>query len=334
MAALLRYLRGTPGPSGFGSATTGEDVVIKHGASLNGKVVIVTGANSGIGFEAARVMAPYAGTIIVACRNEKVRGGDSENTAPMLIMRPRGQNATEAAAKIRAESPGSDVRGMTLDLSSFASIRAFAASFKALALPLHVLVCNAGVMATPREFTADGWELQFGTNHLGHFLLTHLLLDNLLAHAPSRVVVLSSRAHEGARSKIDYDNLRSERSYSAWAAYSRSKLCNVYFARELARRFGARGLTAVAVHPGVIATPLWRHNSLLSSVATFCGGFAFKSIPQGAATTVYAATAPEVAAEHNGQYFADCNEERATPLAMDEAEATKLWEFSIKAVAE
>ena len=186
-------------------------------------------------------------------------------------------------------------------------------------------------MACPAGHTAEGWETQFGTNHLGHFLLTDLLMDKLESSAPSRVVVLSSAAHQTGR--IDFDNLKSERSYMAWLAYGRSKIANIYHARELNRRYHDRGVTAVSVHPGVILTQLYR-NTVFRFVTPVLKPLT-KTVPQGAATSVWAALAPEVATEAvAGKYLADCNVEKPVALALDDEIAAKLWDFSVEAIKE
>src|SRR5713101_6111374 len=197
---------------------------------LSGKTIVVTGGNSGIGYEAALEFARKRAKVILACRDLG--------------------KARTAADQIAASSPGADVEVMALDLSSLASIRAFADAFHLQHPALHVLCNNAGVMAIPYRSTVDGFEMQFGTNHLGHFALTGLLLDRLLATDGARVVNVSSGAHRMGR--MHFDDLQWEHGYRKWPAYGQSKLANLLFTFELQRRVDAAGkkLISVACHPG------------------------------------------------------------------------------------
>ena len=185
-------------------------------------------------------------------------------------------------------------------------------------------------MACPKGNTVDGFETQIGTNHFGHFLLVNLLLDKIKASAPSRIVVLSSAAHKMAKG-INFEDINSTKSYSAWGAYGQSKLANILFARELANRLKAEGINNVyvgSVHPGVIHTDLGRHMKF-SSLFYALGYFFMKSIPQGAATTTFVATNPSVL-NYPGEYFADCNLLETTTAGKDLEAAKKLWEYSEK----
>lgn len=240
----------------------------------------------------------------------------------------RGEAAVEDVKKL---SGNDKVEFMQLDLMSLESVRKFAEEFKARGLPLHSLINNAGIMALPeRTPTKEGFEAQIGVNHLAHHLLTNLLLDKLRESSPSRVVCLASRAHE--QGVINFDDLNSEKSYSAIAAYGQSKLANVLFAKELDRRMKAEGakVTAYAVHPGVIQTELTRY-STLAKIFFFLGTPFLKSIPQGAATTVYCAIQPGLE-EKSGSYFADCDVAQETALARNMDDAARLWELSDKLV--
>lgn len=204
---------------------------------IDGKVVIITGANTGIGKETAIDLARRGGKIYIACRDLK-RGGD-------------------ALIDIRKESKSEDVHFLQLDLSSLDSVREFSKKFHQLESKLHVLINNAAVMGCPRTLTKDGFEMQFGTNHLGHFLLTNLLLDLLKAGAPSRIVVVSALLHK--RGEIKRDDLMGDISYGKQAAYCHSKLANNLFSHELARKLQGTGVTSNSLHPGVINTEILRY---------------------------------------------------------------------------
>jgi NAD(P)-dependent dehydrogenase (short-subunit alcohol dehydrogenase family) len=206
-------------------------------ADMNGKVVLVTGANTGIGKEAALALAKMGATIVIAARN-----------------RAKGEHAADEIATKAGRRP----ELIDLDLASFASIRAAAASFLARHEKLHVLVNNAGLVLETRTTTVEGFETTFGVNHLGHFLLTQLLLGALKKAAKedgeARVVNVSSDAHRWARRGLDWDDLQSEKKYASFDVYAKSKLANLYFTRALARRLDGTGVTTNALHPGVVAT--------------------------------------------------------------------------------
>jgi len=295
--------------SKFGYYSTAEQVVA--GISMDGKNVIVTGCNTGIGLETARVLAKIGANVYMACRD---------------------QNKTKIAADlIRKEAKGK-VEPMELDLSSLASVRKFVDEFNAKNIPLHVLINNAGVMACPYMKTADGFENQIGTNHLGHFLLTCLLIPRLKEGAPSRVVAVSSLGHRfGA---INFDDLQSEKSYSSIRAYGQSKTANILFAQELNKRYSKDGIYANSLHPGTIASTELARYFVIANLP----GFSYltksiewvgltKTIPMGASTQVHVATAPEFETV-GGKYFSDCNVATAVPHATDEQVANRLWEVS------
>ena len=198
--------------------------------------------------------------------------------------------------------------------------------------PLAAIICNAGIMALPKLSQKHGYELQFFTNHVGHFLLVTGLLDKL---APDgRVVVVSSDAHRTApKGGIDFDNLSGERGYSAWQAYGQSKLANLLFAKQLAKHFRGSSRVANAVHPGVIQTNLGRHmNPVLSAALTLAGPLVLKSMPEGAATEVWAAVHP-AAAQISGEYLSDCNVAKPRRIALDDALAERLWTKTEEIVA-
>jgi len=278
-----------------------------------GRVAVVTGANSGIGYETAKELAQKGATVVMACRD---------------------QNKGEAAAAaIRGENPTGSVQMMILDLSSLASVRAFAQAFTIVYDRLDLLINNAGVMALPKRMeTADGFEMQFGTNHLGHFALTGLLFP-LLAQTPgSRVVNVSSGAHRPGR--IRWDDLQCKQSYTPFGAYSQSKLANLLFTYELQRRLNkARiAVTATAAHPGWTATNLQTHSGAAGLLNPIFG----QKPPVGALPTLYAATAPDILPA--GYYGPDgLLEMRGYPkqvgsskAAQDTASAARLWAESEK----
>jgi WW domain-containing oxidoreductase len=289
----------------FDKDTTAEEAT--GGVDLSGKTVLVTGVNSGIGFETMRVLA--------------LRGAHVIGTA-----RTRAK-AMEAAQRVRGT-----VTPLECELEDANSIRACAEAVAALGMPLDVCIANAGVMALPRVERVAGIEKQFATNHLGHYLLVRLLRPQIEAARAGRVVVVSSAAHAQAPDVgIEFDNLSGERGYRPWLAYGQSKLANILFAKALASRLPA-GRTANALHPGVIATNLARHmNPVFAGVANVAMRWFAKSVEQGAATSCYVATRPELSGI-TGQYFADCAVVEPSRQARDEALAERLWETSARLV--
>jgi len=279
---------------------------------LSGKSAVVTGANSGIGFEIVWALASKGAAVVMACRD----------TA-------KGE---EAAERILKEHPGSSLEVMALDLADLASVRTFAESFANGRSSLDVLCNNAGVMAIPnRQETVDGFEMQFGTNHLGHFALTGLLLDLILQTSAARVVTVSSLA---ARSgKVEFDNMNSEKFYERWQAYGLSKLANLLFSNELQRRLESVGkdVIAVASHPGLTKTNLSRYTGVVYHAVR---RILFQTASMGALPTLYAATAIEV---KGGEYYGPSGmmEARGYPrrvklpkASLDEEVAKRLWEVS------
>ena len=303
----------------FGFESTTGDVL--EGVDLRGRVAIVTGASTGIGLETARALAAVGARVVLAARDAA---------------------KTEAAATtIREQVHGAELEVGLLDLTSLESVRAFAADFLASHDELHLLVNNAGVMYTPYGTTAEGFELQFGTNHVGHFLLTCLLAPALVAGAPSRVVNLSSGGHMGSDIVWDDPNFE-HREYDKFAAYGQSKTANILFSVELDRRLAALGVHAYAVHPGMISTELGRYMTKDDMTALMeraergpSGGMPpRKSIEQGAATTVWAATAPGLE-QQGGTYLADCQvTDQHAPWARDPDSAQRLWTLSEELVGE
>ncbi|HEY9724098.1 MAG TPA: SDR family NAD(P)-dependent oxidoreductase [Oscillatoriaceae cyanobacterium] len=293
------------GPNGFGYGSTAEEVTA--GLDLTGRAILVTGCNSGLGFETMRVLALRGAHVIGTARNE--------------------EKARAATAQVSGQTTG-----VACELSDPASVRACVAQVKALGTPLDAIICNAGIMALPKLEQAHGYELQFFTNHIGHFLLVTGLLDARAERG--RVVMLSSEAHTMApKEGIQFDNLSGARGYSPWGAYGQSKFANLLFAKELGRRLAGTEKTANAVHPGVIATNLGRSMGAGPRLAMAIAGPLFlKSIPQGAATQCYVAVHPD-AATRRGAYFASSNVARCRPDADDAALAARLWEESERIVA-
>ncbi len=247
--------------------------------SLVGRTAVVTGANSGIGLETARALAAHGAHVVLACRDQV--------------------KARAAADRLAREAEDAlSLELLALDLSDLRSVRAAAETFRSRHDRLDVLINNAGIMAPPYLLTADGFELQFGTNHLGHFALTGLLLDSLLTTPGARVVTVSSNLHRLAG--IDFDDLDHERSYNRWDAYGASKLANLLFTSELARRLESAGdrVVALAAHPGWSRTNLTANGPVLlatgvrAKVGRAAGRFLGQSAASGARPTLYAATAP------------------------------------------
>jgi retinol dehydrogenase 12 len=263
------------------------------------RVVLVTGANTGIGRAAALELARRGCTVVLASRSAE-------------------RNA-EAADAIRRETGSRAVHTLGLDLASFASVRAAAAAFLELDLPLHVLLNNAGLAAQP-GLTEDGFERTFGVNHLGHFLLTQLLLDRVRASAPARIVHVSSAAHLQARG-IDYGRVRRPAGRTDFRAYSVSKLANVLFTAELARRLDGSGVDAYAVHPGVIASDIWR---VLPGPLRGLATRFMRSVDEGARPLVALASDDDVGGV-SGDYFANGRPARRNPLAEDADATRELW---------
>jgi len=314
--------------SDFGPDTTTDEVL--DGVDLTGRTVLVTGASSGLGLETTRSLAAHGASVVLAVRDK--------------------EKGERAIATVREQAPGADLELRLVDLGSLVSIRAFADGMLTDHDHLDVLIANAGVMACPLGHTTDGFELQFGTNHLGHFLLVELLAPLLVAGAPSRLVVLSSAGHKLA--DVDLDDPHWEHSpYDKWLAYGRAKTANVLFASEFDRRYSNQGVRAFAVHPGTIVTDLGRHLTP-DDIARFQGRDSdadstrssrprgmrrWKSVEAGAATTVWAATSPALDGL-GGRYLEDCGvaapdddlaaERGHRSYATDPERATALWSLS------
>ena len=272
---------------------------------MKDKVCIVTGGSSGIGKATVVGLAQRGATVVIACRD--VAKGKA------------------ALAEVAAKTGSRDLHVMQLDLASLLSVRAFAAAFTAKFTRLDVLVANAGVMTAKRQLTADGLEMNFGVNHVGHFLLTELLLPLLKASAPSRIVVVSSNMHPSG--KLDFDDSAMEKSWAG--SYPRSKLANMLFVRALAKRLDGTRVVVNGLHPGVISTELARD---YAAPIRLIAKWFFKSPEQGARTSLYLATAPE-AAELSGRYFANAKEKTPGAAALDDALAERLWTETERLVA-
>jgi len=302
--SLVSLFKGK-GPSGFGYASTAEDVT--QGLNLAGKTYLVTGCATGLGRETVRVLRARGAAVL-------------------------GTGRTEARANETCASLGA--RGLACDLSEPPSVLACVAALRQQGVPLDGIICNAGIMCPPVLVLQHGYESQFFTNHVGHFLLVTRLLSSLAENG--RIVVVSSNAHRRAPATgIDFDNLGGARGYAPWTAYGTSKLANLLFMRELAARLAASGSrqTVNALHPGVVATELTRSMGAPVRVGLAVGALlAFKSIPEGAATQCYLAVHPSVAGV-SGKYFSDCNEKESTPQGRDLAQAKRLWDVTEEIVS-
>jgi NAD(P)-dependent dehydrogenase (short-subunit alcohol dehydrogenase family) len=274
-------------------------------SSLQGRIALVTGATNGIGRVTALELARMGARVLIVARD-----------------RVRGQ-ATAAGIRDATGAPAPDV--LLGDLSSQAEVRRLAREVRERTPRLDLLVNNAGAIFAEREVSADGLEMTFALNHLAYFHLTLELLP-LLEQAPrSRIVNVSSVAHE--RGRIDFDDLQGERSYSMWKAYQQSKLANVLFTRELARRLGSRDVTANALHPGVIASGFGRNGRGLFSWLVALGAPLLSSPEKGARTTLHVATSPDLQGV-TGRYFSDCREKAPARAARDDDAALRLWQIS------
>lgn len=272
--------------------------------------MLITGANTGIGKETAIDLAKRGGKIYIACRDAK-----------------RGEDALE---DIRRISGSEKVHFLQLDLASLDSIREFSTKFHELESQLHILICNAGVMACPKMLTKDGFEMQMGTNHLGHFFLTNLVLDLLKASSPSRIVIVSSSGHKF--SGINKDDLMAEKSYNKIKQYGQSKLANILFARQLAKNLDGF-VTANSCHPGVVQTELGRHinPTLRKYVLEPIFTPFFKTPHEGAQTQIRLAVDPALDSV-TGKYFVDCKETKPSNDALNDATAAWLYQKSSELV--
>jgi NAD(P)-dependent dehydrogenase (short-subunit alcohol dehydrogenase family) len=289
---------------------------------LTGQIIVVTGGNSGLGWETALELGKHGAQVVIACRNP--------------------EKAQDAVARIQAAHAGATVEAMALDLASLASVYSFAQHFTQRFAKLDVLVNNAGVMALPHRATVDGFEMQLGTNHLGHFALTGLLLESLFDAPHPRVVTVSSFLHRHGR--IDLDDLQGEKKYKKWGAYSQSKLANLLFMAEFEHRLEAAKLPilSVAAHPGFSSTnlqaagPRMEGSTMGEWFSKVNNALFAQSAAMGALPSLYAATAPDV---KGGEYFGPGGllemagyprRAKRAAAARDEAVAKALWERSVE----
>jgi retinol dehydrogenase 12 len=277
---------------------------------MQGKICLVTGATLGIGRETALGLARKGAHVVIVGRNEA--------------------RTHATAASIAAEARSAEIDFLVADLSLQAEVRRLAEAFKSRYSRLDVLVNNAGAIFTRREVTAEGFEQTWALNHLAEFLLTRLLLDTLEASAPARIVNVASAAH--ARGRLNLEDPQGANKYGAMSAYAQSKLANIMFTCALARRLTGRGVTANCLHPGVVATGFGRNTSGLVNVLFSLARPFLLSAQQGAATSIYLASSPEVA-EVSGEYFANCKPIASSKLSMDVAMQEKLWDLSERQTA-
>ena len=286
--------------------------VCKSDKKLHGKTVVITGGNTGIGKETAIDLAKRGAKVVIACRSME-----------------RGNKALK---EIREASGSEKVHLKRLDLASLKSIRSFAEEINATEERLDILINNAGIMMCPKWKTEDGFEMQFGTNHLGHFLLTNLMLDLIKKSAPSRIVTVSSLAHFMA-SRINFEDINSEKSYDKYVAYGQSKLANIMFTRELHRRLKGTGVSCFCLHPGSVSTELQRHSfdAGYMKYVSWPMKVYWKTPIEGAQTNIYCAV-QEGLEKESGKYFSDC--EVTVPLrapfreALSEETDKRLWVLS------
>ncbi|XP_071454886.1 retinol dehydrogenase 13-like isoform X2 [Hetaerina americana] len=308
----------------------------KSSARLDGKVAIITGCNTGIGKETALDFVRRGCRVIMACRDLE-RANKAAEDVLAVAKEAEEQNKTEKRLPLENNYVGEKpkVEVYQLDLNSLESVREFSDKILNAEPKIHLLINNAGVMACPRGQTKEGHELQLGVNHLGHFLLTCLLLNRICETPEARIVNVSSMAHKWG--DFDFDDMNMEKTrYSATAAYSRSKLANILFTKELAKRLEGTGVNTYALHPGVVATELGRHLDTaiipgMSWIFANVGAIIAKSPRQGAQTTIYCAV-DENTAKETGLYYSDCRVRTPSAKARDPEMARRLWEESLKMV--
>jgi NAD(P)-dependent dehydrogenase (short-subunit alcohol dehydrogenase family) len=272
---------------------------------MNGKVCLITGGTSGVGLETARGLAQVGATVVIVGRN--------------------ADKSARTTERLRAETRNQSINFMLADLSSQAQIRALASEFKRRYDRLDVLVNNAGALFMSRTLSVDGIEMTFALNHLSYFLLTNLLLDLLKASAPSRIVNVASDAHDGAT--LDFDNLQGSVGPFGMRAYGQSKLANILFTYELARRLEGTGVTANALHPGVVASGFGANNGWLARLGMNVTHLFAISPAEGAQTSIYLASSPEVEGV-TGKYFVKKQAVSSSKASYDVAAARRLWEIS------
>jgi retinol dehydrogenase 12 len=276
---------------------------------MNGKICLVTGGTNGIGKATAQALAQMGATVVIVGRN-------APKTAQLV-------------EEIRTASGNKNVDSLLADLSSQQEVRRLADKFKRKYSHLHVLLNNAGAVFMQRQLSVEGIEMTFALNHLAYFLLTNLLLDTIRASAPARIINVSSDAH--ASGKIEFDNLQGERDYSP-RAYDNSKLANILFTMELARRLEGTGVTVNALHPGFVATGFAKNNGkVIAALVSIFAPLVARSPAKGAETSIYLATSPSMEGI-TGKYFYDSHVIPAAPQATDMVVARKLWDVSVEMV--
>ncbi len=277
--------------------------------TMQGKVCLITGGTNGIGKSTAHGLARMGATVVIVGRN--------------------AQKTSQVVEEIRAASGNNTVDSLLADLSSRQEVRRLANEFKSKYSHLHVLLNNAGAVFMQRQLSVDGIEMTFALNHLAYFLLTNLLLDKIQASAPARIINVSSGAHTSG--KIEFDNLQGERDYSP-RAYDNSKLANILFTMELARRLEGTGVTVNALHPGFASTGFGKNNpGFLMKIIRAVVPLIARSPEKGAETSIYLASSPEVQSI-TGKYFIDCKVSQPAPQATDMVVARKLWDVSAEMV--
>lgn len=276
-------------------------------SSMHGKICLVTGATSGVGLITAQTLAQQGATVVVGARNPE-----------------RAANTVE---RIKQTTGNSAVQWMLADLSEQAQVRQLAAEVQQRFSHLDVLINNAGAIFNTRRLSADGIEMTFALNHLGYFLLTHLLLDTLKASPDARIVNVASDAHWRGRGRVDFDDIQGERRYGGWRAYCQSKLANILFTYELARQLADSGVTVNTLHPGFVATNFGFNNGGWFNSFMKLAQLAAISPAEGAATMIYLATSPQVAAV-SGQYFVKNRAVKSSKASYDQDSAQRLWQLS------
>lgn len=283
-------------------------------ADLGGKTIMITGASSGIGKHAAFELARMGADLVLVCRN------------------PDKAEQVRHQIRERGGDPGK-VDLIIADLASMAQVRRAAGEFLAMDRPLHVLLNNAGLLVYRRTETEDGFESTIAVNHLAPFLLTNLLLERIVASAPARIVTVASRAHMRSAGRIRLGDLHSRHDYSPWRVYGQSKLANILFTRELARRLAGTGVTANCLHPGVVGTGFLTNNGPWARMIMALGKPFLRSETDGARTSIYLCASPEVEGI-SGEYFAECAIARTSSHARNDDDARELWNLSANMTGE
>jgi NAD(P)-dependent dehydrogenase (short-subunit alcohol dehydrogenase family) len=279
---------------------------------LSGKTCMITGATSGIGKAAALELAKLGPRLVLVARD--------------------AARAEQTVEEIAGQTGNRNVEVMLADLSSLDQVRRLAEDFLVIGSPLHVLLNNAGVVMLRRQETVDGFETTFAVNHLSYFLLTVLLLDRLEASAPARIVNVASDAHAYAGGPLDFDDLQSTKGYASMKVYGKSKLANILFTRELARRLAGTGVTANCLHPGLVGSNLGRNNGVLGKFATLLLRPIARSTAKGAETAVYLCSSPDVEGV-SGKYFFDKKQKWPKRYAQSDEDARRLWDVSLQMTA-